>query len=136
MFFAASIALALASVLSLSSSAPIAVRSFAQQQVCTGPQGGGTCTPIADTCTNTPDIQSLLLNVDADCAGFPLPNCQFNTGQTVLELFSDDSQFLGGKGIQSVLCSNIAGTVNGFTAGSAEDLQQEAEDEENGVFFG
>ncbi|KAF7336966.1 hypothetical protein MVEN_02133000 [Mycena venus] len=134
MFFSASIALALASILSPPSSAPVTSRTF-QQQVCTGPQGGGSCTPLANVCTNTPGIQSLILNLDADCAGFPLPNCQFNTGQTVLELFSDDSQFLGGKGIQSVLCSNIAGTVNGFTAGSPEDLAQEAVDQENGVFF-
>ncbi|KAJ7923631.1 hypothetical protein B0H13DRAFT_1864775 [Mycena leptocephala] len=97
-------------------------------------QGGGSCTALADVCTNTPGIQSLILNLDADCAGFPLPDCKFNSGQAVVELFSDDSDFLGSKGIQSVLCSNIDGTVNGFTAGSAEDREQEAVDEENGVF--
>jgi hypothetical protein len=63
-----------------------------------------------------------------------LPDCKFNSGQAVVELFSDDSDFLGSKGIKSVRCSNIDGTVNGFTAGSAEDREQEAVDEENGVF--
>ncbi|KAJ6563954.1 hypothetical protein B0H19DRAFT_1140085 [Mycena capillaripes] len=135
MLFAASIAIALASILSISSSAPIAKRTIVQQ-VCTGAQGGGVCTPLnGPSCTNTPGIQSLLLNLDADCAGFPEPNCQFSTGQIVLELFSDDSQFLGGRGIQSVMCSNIEGTINGFTAGSPQDLEQQAIDQENGVFF-
>ncbi|KAJ6496193.1 hypothetical protein C8R45DRAFT_985189 [Mycena sanguinolenta] len=138
MFFSASIALA--SILSLSRftvhSAPVTPRATAiTEQWCTGPNGTGDCTPLAasNTCTETPGIQSLILNADADCAAFPLPNCDFNGDQAVLELFSDDSQSIGGKGIQSVNCGDFAGTVNGFTKGSSFDIAQEAQDEANGI---
>ncbi|KAJ6480552.1 hypothetical protein C8R47DRAFT_1322489 [Mycena vitilis] len=135
MFFAASIALA--SILSLSytavHSAPISTRAVTQQ-FCTLPNGGGTCTPLnGDACTNTPGIQSLILNRDADCAAFPLPNCDFGAGQAVHELFSDDSQNIAGQGFQSIQCSNVEGTVNGFTAGSSFDIDQEKADEAAGV---
>ncbi|KAJ6496306.1 hypothetical protein C8R45DRAFT_1072536 [Mycena sanguinolenta] len=135
MFFSASIALA--SILSVSNfavnSAPVTSRSLVEQ-FCTGTNGTGTCTPLnGEACTNTPGIQSLILNADADCAAFPLPNCDFNFGQSVLELFSDDSQSLGDKGIQSVQCFDNAGTVNGFTKGSSADIEQEAADEAAGI---
>ncbi|KAJ6567940.1 hypothetical protein DFH09DRAFT_1080857 [Mycena vulgaris] len=146
MFFPALIAIA--SVLSLSkisvTSAPVvrpgSIRSCAVPdkrsfqtvrdvvpQACTLPFGGGVCTPLNGTsCTNTPGIQSLILNLDADCAAFPLPDCE--VGQGALEQFSDDSQHLEGKGIQSVQCFENVGTVNGATAGSPEDIAQEAAD--------
>ncbi|KAF7342470.1 hypothetical protein MVEN_01836500 [Mycena venus] len=135
MFFSASIALA--SILSLSkfavNSAPVTARTVVPQ-FCTGVNGTGTCTPLDGTsCTETPGIQSLVLNRDADCAAFPLPNCDFNVDQAVLELFSDDSQDIGDKGIQSVQCFENEGTVNGFTAGSSFDIDQEAADAANGV---
>ncbi|KAJ7306329.1 hypothetical protein DFH08DRAFT_944886 [Mycena albidolilacea] len=137
MFFSASIAIA--SVLSLSTftvrSAPLSARARVVEQFCTGPNGSGTCTPLAASgaCTNTPGIQSLVLNADADCAAFPLPNCDFNVDQVVFEQFSDDSQDIGDKGFQSVLCSTVDGTVNGFTAGSSFDLDQEAADKAKGI---
>jgi hypothetical protein len=41
-------------------------------QFCTGPAFRGVCTPLNGTsCTNTPGIQSLILNPDADCLAFP-----------------------------------------------------------------
>ncbi|KAJ7844921.1 hypothetical protein B0H14DRAFT_988565 [Mycena olivaceomarginata] len=132
MFFSAS--MALASLLSLSqltvNSAPV-TRAIVDA-FCTGV---GECRPLAGVglCTNTPNIVSLVLNADADCAAFPLPDCQFDAGSGVLELFSDDSQNLRGKGIQSVQCFDNAGTVNGFTAGSEADIEQEAVDKANGI---
>ncbi|KAJ6522236.1 hypothetical protein DFH09DRAFT_1424094 [Mycena vulgaris] len=106
--------------------APVTVRDVVPQ-ACTLPFGGGVCTPLNGTsCTNTPGIQSLILNLDADCAAFPLPDCE--VGQGALEQFSDDSQHLEGKGIQSVQCFENVGTVNGATAGSPEDIAQEAAD--------
>ncbi|KAF7341424.1 hypothetical protein MVEN_01879500 [Mycena venus] len=128
MFSAALIAFAF--VLSLSklnvNSAPV---KTVVPQFCTGPVFQGVCTPLNGTsCTNTPGIQSLILNPDADCSAFPLPNCKFNIDQAVLELFSDTEEELGGKGIQSVQCVEVPGTVNGFTAGSPADIAQEAAD--------
>ncbi|KAJ7112511.1 hypothetical protein C8R44DRAFT_882281 [Mycena epipterygia] len=133
MFFAASIALV--SMLALSqitvNSAPVSLRSVVPQ-ACTLPSGGGTCTPLNGTsCTNTPGVQSLILNPDADCAAFPLPDCTFNSGQVVLEQFSDDSQNL--QGIQSVQCFENVGTVDGFTAGSEADLENEKIDAKAGI---
>ncbi|KAF7360013.1 hypothetical protein MVEN_00728900 [Mycena venus] len=117
-------------------SAPVEVRTVVQQ-FCTGANGTGTCTPLngAD-CTNTPGIGSLILNRDADCDAFPLPDCKFAFGAgnaPVLELFSDDSQDIAGNGIQSVSCSNIAGTVNGLTAGSSADIEHEQKDAAKGL---
>ncbi|KAK7038598.1 hypothetical protein R3P38DRAFT_2615788 [Favolaschia claudopus] len=133
MFFSASIAVL--SVLSLSAlSAPLASRARVNPQFCTGTNGSGTCKPITlESCTNTPGVQSLVLNADADCAAFPLPNCDFNAGQAVFEQFSDDSQSIGAKKIQSVLCFENEGTVNGFTKGSKEDLETEAADRAKGI---
>ncbi|KAJ7661152.1 hypothetical protein B0H17DRAFT_1212339 [Mycena rosella] len=131
MFFTAWIALA--SIPSLSTftvnSAPVTVRDIVPQ-FCTLPLGGGVCTPLNGTeCTNTPGIQSLLLNTDADCAAFPSPDCTFaGSGKPVLEQFSDDSQHLEGKGIQSVQCFENVGTANGFTIGSEADLETQAID--------
>ncbi|KAJ6550146.1 hypothetical protein B0H19DRAFT_1160506 [Mycena capillaripes] len=132
MLFAASIALT--SLLALSiNSAPLRTRAVVQQ-FCTLPNGGGVCTPLnGNDCTNTPGVQSLVLNRDADCAGFPLPNCDFNVDQVVFEQFSDDSQDISDKNFASIQCSNVAGTVNGFTAGSSFDIDQEAADAANGV---
>ncbi|KAF8190992.1 hypothetical protein K438DRAFT_1762916 [Mycena galopus ATCC 62051] len=138
MFFSASIALA--SIVSLSqfavNSAPV-VRSpgSGRGAILHGTNGSGTCTPLAGNgvCTNTPGIQSLILNADADCAAFPEPNCGFSATQAVLEQFSDDSQDLSGKGIQSVQCFDDVGTVNGFTAGSTADIEQEAADRAAGI---
>ncbi|KAF7365953.1 hypothetical protein MVEN_00470700 [Mycena venus] len=136
MLFPASIALVSLLSLLTANSAPVEVRAVVQQ-FCTGPNGTGTCTPLngAD-CTNTPGIASLILNRDADCAAFPLPDCKFGFEEgdaPVKELFSDDSQNIAGEGIQSVSCDNVAGTVNGFTAGSSFDIEQEKEDAANGV---
>ncbi|KAJ7478532.1 hypothetical protein FB451DRAFT_1453167 [Mycena latifolia] len=101
------------------------------QQACTLPVFGGTCTPLNGTaCTNTPGLQSLMLNPDADCAAFTLPDCQFTPDQPALEEFSDTSEHLEGLGIQSVQCFENAGTVNGFTQGSPEDIAQEQADED------
>ncbi|KAJ7690986.1 hypothetical protein B0H17DRAFT_1201335 [Mycena rosella] len=115
-------------------SAPVTIRDVIPQ-FCTLPLGTGICTPLNGTaCTNTPGIQSLILNSDADCAAFPSPDCQFiDSGKPVLEQFSDDSQHLEGKGIQSVQCFENIGTVNGITAGTPEDIAQEEEDAANGV---
>ncbi|KAJ6554163.1 hypothetical protein B0H19DRAFT_1071592 [Mycena capillaripes] len=133
MFLSASIALA--SILSLYKisvhSAPVVARDVVPQ-ACTQPLFGGVCTPLNGTeCTNTPGVLSLILNRDADCAAFPLPDCQIGVG--ALEQFSDDSFDLTGKGIQSVQCFENAGTVNGFTEGSEADIEQEKFDEANGV---
>ncbi|KAK7019623.1 hypothetical protein R3P38DRAFT_3199289 [Favolaschia claudopus] len=74
MFFSASIAVV--SALSLSAfSAPLASRARLNPQFCTGTNGSGTCKPITlESCTNTPGVQSLVLNADADCAAFPAMN--------------------------------------------------------------
>ncbi|KAJ6529601.1 hypothetical protein B0H19DRAFT_1242679 [Mycena capillaripes] len=134
MLFAASIALA--SFIAFSkitvNSAPLNVRTIVQQ-ACTGPTGRGTCIPLRGTngtlCTNTPGLQSLLLNRDADCSAFPQPNCKFDpVTEFVIELFSDDSDDLGNRNIQSVQCAQAIGTVNGFTAGSDADIAQEKAD--------
>ncbi|KAJ7436428.1 hypothetical protein FB451DRAFT_1454753 [Mycena latifolia] len=77
-----------------------------------------------------PGLQSLMLNPDADCAAFTLPDCQFTPDQPALEEFSDTSEHLEGLGIQSVQCFENAGTVNGFTQGSPEDIAQEQADED------
>ncbi|KAJ7155059.1 hypothetical protein C8R46DRAFT_1196619 [Mycena filopes] len=140
MFFSASIAVV--SILSLSytavHSAPVRPRTVVQQ-ACTGINGTGVCTPLntGDACTNTPGLQSLILNPDADCFAFPLPNCDFDVHDSQLhpvrEQFSDDSFDLSGKGIQSVQCPEVEGTVNGFTAGSAEDVEQEKADKAAGI---
>ncbi|KAF7364265.1 hypothetical protein MSAN_01086300 [Mycena sanguinolenta] len=135
MFLSASIALTSLFVLSkfIVHSAPVTARGIIEQW-CTGPNGSGDCTVLpANTCTSTPGIQSLILNADADCAAFPLPNCDFTGTQPALELFSDDSQSIGDRGIQSVNCGDFAGTVNGFTKGSSQDISQEAEDKAAGI---
>ncbi|KAJ7635543.1 hypothetical protein DFH06DRAFT_1303057 [Mycena polygramma] len=135
MFFSASIALA--SVLFLSyttvNSAPVAVREFTQT-FCTLPNGGGDCTPLnaSGVCTNTPNMQSLVLNQDADCAAFTATDCDASQG-SVIEEFSDDSQNLAGKGFQSVVCYNLVGFVNGAAKGSPEDIAQEKIDKAAGV---
>ncbi|KAJ7746121.1 hypothetical protein DFH07DRAFT_962998 [Mycena maculata] len=137
MFFVASIALA--SILSLSNvavnSAPVALRQAETvQQACSLPNGGGICSPIAiGGCTNTPGVQSLILNPDADCSAFPSPDCTFAPGQGALEEFSDTTQNLAGLGIQSVKCFDNVGTVDGFTAGSPQDITNEANDAVNGI---
>jgi hypothetical protein len=60
---------------------------------------------------------------------FSQPDCKFDAiNQFVKELFSDQEEELGSEGIQSVQCFEVAGTVNGFTAGSPEDIEQEAID--------
>ncbi|KAJ7355326.1 hypothetical protein DFH08DRAFT_803369 [Mycena albidolilacea] len=46
---------------------------------------------------------------------------------------SDDSQNLAGEGILSVSCETIDDSVNGFTAGTPEDISQEAKDTKNGI---
>ncbi|KAJ6529599.1 hypothetical protein B0H19DRAFT_1192898 [Mycena capillaripes] len=130
MFFSASIALA--SMLSLSkitvNSAPVVGRDVVPQ-ACTQPLFRGLCTPLNGTsCTNTLGVLSLVLNRDANCAAFPLPDCEIGVG--ALEQFSDDSLDLTGKIIQSVQCFENPGTVNGFTAGSEADIEQEQADEE------
>ncbi|KAJ7663405.1 hypothetical protein DFH06DRAFT_1471334 [Mycena polygramma] len=136
MFFPASIALA--SILSFSytavNSAPVAIRETTQT-FCTLPNGGGTCTPIkaSGVCTNTPNMQSLVLNQDADCAAFTAPDCDGTQPFSAFEEFSDDSQDLADKGFQSVRCFNNVGSVNGIAKGSAEDVEQEAADEAAGV---
>ncbi|KAJ6566288.1 hypothetical protein B0H19DRAFT_1257540 [Mycena capillaripes] len=134
MFFAASIALA--SILSYTAvnSAPLTARS-GEQQACSLPNGGGICIPINANggCTNIPGVLSLVLNQDADCAAFPSADCKQNVNDVVSELFSDDSQDLTGKSFLSVQCFNDAGTVNGFTKGSKQDIEQEGVDEANGV---
>ncbi|KAJ7814197.1 hypothetical protein B0H14DRAFT_3477191 [Mycena olivaceomarginata] len=112
MFCSASIVIA--SFLSLSSfsvnSAPVNGGARVVQQFCSGPNGTGTCTPLNGTsCTNTPGIQSLILNADSDCSGFP------------------------GEGILSVSCETIDGLVTGFTTGTPEDIAQEAKDTKNGI---
>ncbi|KAJ6496141.1 hypothetical protein C8R45DRAFT_926658 [Mycena sanguinolenta] len=135
MFFSASIAVASFFALSKFTvhSAPVTPRGIIEQW-CTGPDGNGNCTVIpANTCTETPGIQSLILNADADCAAFPLPNCSFTGTQAVLDLFSDDSQSVGDRGIQSVNCVDLAGIVNGFTKGTSIDIAQEAQDKANGI---
>ncbi|KAJ7834707.1 hypothetical protein B0H14DRAFT_3461868 [Mycena olivaceomarginata] len=99
MFCSASIVIA--SFLSLSSfsvnSAPVNGGARVVQQFCIGPNGTGTCTPLNGTsCTNTRGIQSLILNADSDCSGFPLVGCDFRVeDQFVLDLFSDESQRRG-----------------------------------------
>ncbi|KAJ7635542.1 hypothetical protein DFH06DRAFT_1479164 [Mycena polygramma] len=134
MFFSASIALA--SILSFSytavNSAPLAIRETTQT-FCTLPNGGGACTPLnaSGVCTNTPNMQSLVLNQDADCAAFTAPDCVNEGG--VSEEFSDTSQNLAAKGFQSVQCFNNVGFVNGFSKGSTADVEQEAVDEAAGV---
>ncbi|KAJ6475124.1 hypothetical protein C8R47DRAFT_1143591 [Mycena vitilis] len=134
MLFSASIALA--SILSLSytavNSAPVAIREFTQT-FCTLPNGGGTCTPLnaSGVCTNTPNMQSMVLNQDADCAAFLAPDCVNEGG--VSEEFSDTSQNLADKGFQSVRCFNNVGFVNGAAKGSPEDIETEAEDKAAGV---
>ncbi|KAF8135840.1 hypothetical protein K438DRAFT_1997316 [Mycena galopus ATCC 62051] len=139
MFFSASIALALLSLSGIAVySAPLNIRDTVQQ-ACTGPNGSGTCTPLnGDACLNTPNLGSLILNRDADCGGYPLPDCNFinpdgTVASAVREIFSDTSQNVAGLGIQSVSCGNSPGTVNGFTAGSPEDISQEADDAAAGV---
>jgi hypothetical protein len=62
-----------------------------------------------------------------------LPNCGIGAG--ALEQFSDDSQNLAGKGIQSAQCFEDVGTVHGITKGSKEDLEQEADDAANGAYM-
>ncbi|KAJ7661153.1 hypothetical protein B0H17DRAFT_1144756 [Mycena rosella] len=85
-------------------------------QFCTLPLGGGLYTRLnGTTYTNTPGIQSPILISDADCAAFPSPDCQFiDSGKPVLEQFSDDSQHLEGKGIQSVQCFENVGTTDSY----------------------
>jgi hypothetical protein len=51
----------------------------------------------------------------------------------VLDLFSDNSQNLAGEGILSVSCETIDDLVTGFTAGTPEDIAQEAKDTKNGI---
>ncbi|KAJ7861460.1 hypothetical protein B0H14DRAFT_2576037 [Mycena olivaceomarginata] len=137
MFFAASIALTF--VLSFSKITDASFQTIEDRlqtvrnvvpQFCTGPVFRGVCTSINGTsCTNTPGIQSLILNPDADCYAYPQPDCKFDAiNQFVKELFSDQEEELGSEGIQSVQCFEVAGTVNGFTAGSPEDIEQEAID--------
>ncbi|KAJ7861463.1 hypothetical protein B0H14DRAFT_2576039 [Mycena olivaceomarginata] len=133
MFFSASIALA--SVLSFTltsmtvTGAPVTARARVVPQFCTGPNGTGTCTPLNAN-------GSLIINADADCLAFTLQltssahNC---AGGIPREQFSDDSQDLAGSGIRSVNCDEFPGTVNGFTAGSAIDIAQEAQDTANGI---
>ncbi|KAJ6541252.1 hypothetical protein DFH09DRAFT_1089534 [Mycena vulgaris] len=126
MFFAASIALTF--VLSLSgiavNSAPLAVREIVPQ-ACTGPKGTGTCIPIKGNaeCTNTPGIQSLVLNTDNDCVTFPFPNCDFDSANPAREQFADDSDNL--VGVQSVECSADPAFRNGFAIGSEQDIEQQ-----------
>ncbi|KAJ7112805.1 hypothetical protein C8R43DRAFT_1138722 [Mycena crocata] len=139
MFFAASIALA--SLLAVSkitvNSAPVTLRNVAVQQACTLPSGGGIWIPlIGSNCTNTPGLRSLVLNLDADCAVFPLPDCEFiGSDRPIHKSFSDDSQNLDAD-FQSVQCFNNVGTVNGFTAGTPQDLAPEERDKAAGVFVG
>ncbi|KAJ6458248.1 hypothetical protein C8R45DRAFT_942841 [Mycena sanguinolenta] len=117
-------------------SAPVTRATAITEKWCTGPNGTGTCTTLPpDTCTNTPGIQSLILNADADCDVFPLPNCDFDVlnGLAVSEFFSDDSQNMGGNGFQSVNCGHVKGTVNGAAVGSPEDKELEAEDTAAGI---
>jgi hypothetical protein len=118
-------------------------------QFCTGPNGTGTWTPLNanGVCTDTPGIQSLIINADADCLAFTcvqihstwLRSLQLTSsahncaGGIPREQFSDDSQDLTGSGIRSVNCDEFPGTVNGFTAGSAIDIAQEAQDTANGI---
>lgn len=118
-------------------------------QFCTGPNGTGTCTPLNanGVCTYTPGIRSLIINADADCLVFTcvqihstcLRSLQLTSsahncaGGIPREQFSDDSQDLTGSGIRSVNCDEFPGTVNGFTAGSAIDIAQEAQDTANGI---
>ncbi|KAJ7451246.1 hypothetical protein B0H11DRAFT_315143 [Mycena galericulata] len=136
MFFTASIALASTLLLSnvAVNSAPVVLRQVNIQQACSLPNGAGICSPInIGKCTNTPGVQSLVLNPDAECAAFPAPDCTLPVGQGALEEFSDTAQNLAGLGIQSVQCFDDAGTVDGFTAGSPQDITNEANDAVNGI---
>jgi hypothetical protein len=62
------------------------------------------------------------------------PDCKsdFATG-VVQELFSGDSQSI--PGVFGVQCNTFAGTVNGFTAGSSFDIDQEKADRAKGWRF-
>ncbi|KAJ7314790.1 hypothetical protein DFH08DRAFT_972527 [Mycena albidolilacea] len=137
MFFKFPASIALVSVLSLITVNSAPVERAVTQQFCTGVNGTGTCTPLngAD-CTNTPGVASLILNRDADCDAFPQADCKFGFEEgdaPVQELFSDDSQDIRNLGILSVSCGNFPGTVNGFTAGSSFDIEQEKTDAAKGV---
>ncbi|KAJ7754650.1 hypothetical protein DFH07DRAFT_959675 [Mycena maculata] len=137
MLFVASITFA--SVLLLSNvavnSSPVALRQLENTQLaCSLPNSGGICSPIGiGGCTNTPGVQSLVLDADADCAAFRAPDCTFPVGQGTLEEFSDTAQNLAGLGIQSVQCFVNTGTVDGFTAGTPQDITNEANDAVNGI---
>ncbi|KAK6992826.1 hypothetical protein R3P38DRAFT_2801526 [Favolaschia claudopus] len=138
MFLPASIALL--SFLSLSSftiSAPLTTRKQPFNPLfCTGTGRDRVCRPLNQNgkeCTNTPGITSLVLSKDADCFAFPQPNCDFNVHQAVKNFFSDTQEDLGGEGIQSVQCSQDIGTVNGFTAGSEQDIAQQKVDVLKGI---
>ncbi|KAK6983940.1 hypothetical protein R3P38DRAFT_2807144 [Favolaschia claudopus] len=123
MFLSASIAVV--SVLSLSAfTAPLPPRRV-NPQFCTGTNGSGTCKPInIGSCTETPDVQSLVLNAAKVGCGLSFPNCKSSSGEAPP---SDDSQsiILAGGALRVCLSSEkFEGTVsmNGFTKGSKEDI--------------
>ncbi|KAF8191006.1 hypothetical protein K438DRAFT_1762931 [Mycena galopus ATCC 62051] len=123
--------IAMASLLSLQTA-----RDFVNQ-FCTGINGTGTCTTLTldDSCTNTTGVQSLVLQADAACQVFPQAGCAFTFGSTpVLQEFSDISRDLTSLGvISSIKCLEDVGTVNGFQAGSPQDIAQEAKDTAEGI---
>ncbi|KAK7039873.1 hypothetical protein R3P38DRAFT_3469021 [Favolaschia claudopus] len=104
---------------------------------CTGINGRGTCKPVTPgECTNTPGIVSLVLNKkDADCLAYTRPDCKNEVEDTVSEFFADDSEDLRGRGLQSVLCTQVAGTVFGFTAGTEAAQAEDKFAQENGFVF-
>ncbi|KAJ7844886.1 hypothetical protein B0H14DRAFT_2584972 [Mycena olivaceomarginata] len=126
MFFAASIALTF--VLSFSKITDASFQTIEDRlqtvrnvvpQFCTGPVFRGVCTSINGT---------LVHQHAGNPIPHPQPGCRLLCIPFVKELFSDQEEELGSEGIQSVQCFEVAGTVNGFTAGSPEDIEQEASD--------
>ncbi|KAF7329607.1 hypothetical protein MKEN_00223700 [Mycena kentingensis (nom. inval.)] len=105
-------------------------------QFCTGPLGTGTCSPLnGSECTNTPGIQTLLLNAETQCAGWKLPDCEaagINDG--AYEIYSNTA--LAGLTVQSVECDEFPGTVNGWTRGSPQDIGEQREDVLQALMFG
>ncbi|KAJ7881579.1 hypothetical protein B0H14DRAFT_2704994 [Mycena olivaceomarginata] len=108
MFFKFPASIALVSILSLITVNSAPVERAVTQQFCTGVNGTGTCTPLngAD-CTTPPD--------QADCK------------------FGFEEGDAPEPRILSVSCGNFPGTVNGFTAGSSFDIEQEKTDAAKGV---
>ncbi|KAJ6618880.1 hypothetical protein B0H10DRAFT_2217369 [Mycena sp. CBHHK59/15] len=122
MFFSASIAFTFLLSFAAVHSAPITTIQTRNvlNQACTGPNGTGTCSLITgnsavdpQACTNVDSAQSLIMNVDDDCVGFPALNCDSGSG-AAQEIFSDSAGNIP-AGLVSFSCGNFPGTVNGLT---------------------